>query len=89
MSARDISLREREELTRIMVRRVTTDPKTGFTGVVLVASFAILRPSIAIFSAERTRLRPFGRWELSVIVETQGSYKETIRCGGCEKEPES
>ena len=79
---------ERKELTRIMVRRTATDPKTGFTGVVLVASFAILRPLMAISSAERTRLRLFGCWELSVMVETQGGHERTVRRGGCEEAPE-
>ena len=68
-----------------MVRRTATDPKTGFTGVVLVASFAILRPSMATFSADITLLLPFGRWELSVMVETQGSDKKAVRGGGCER----
>ena len=51
-----------------MVRRTAADPKTGFTGVVLVASFAILRPLMAKFSAEITLPWPFSCWELSVIV---------------------
>ena len=60
---------------------MTTDPKTGFTGVVLVASFAILRPSMAIFSAEVTLPRPFGRCELSVMVESRGSHEKAVRRG--------
>ena len=72
-----------------MARRMATDPKTGFAGVVLVASFAILRPSMATFSAARTLPRPFGRWELSVISETQGSHEKAVKRGGCKREQES
>ena len=58
-----------------MVRRMATEPKTEFTGVVLVASFAMFRPSMAIFNAGMTLPRPFCRWELSVIAEIQGEHK--------------
>ena len=44
-----------------MVRRVTTELKTGFTGVVLVASFTRFRALMAIFNAGITLLRPFRR----------------------------
>ena len=53
------SSRKRKEFTRIMVRRTDTEPKTGFTGVVLVASLATFRPSMAIFNAGMTLPRPF------------------------------
>ena len=53
----------------------------GCAGVVLEASFAILRPSMAIFSAEITLPRPFGRWELSVMVEMQGGCEKAVRRG--------
>ena len=52
-----------------MVRRMATEPKTGFTGVVLVASFAMFKPSIAKFNVGITLLRAFGRWELADMVE--------------------
>ena len=71
-----------------MVRRIATDPKTGFTGVVLVASFAILRTPVAVFSAETALPRPSGGWELSAMVEAQGSDERAVRRGGCEEEPE-
>ena len=71
-----------------MVSRTATDPKTGFTGVVLVASFAILRPPMAIFNAEMTLSWPFGRLDLSVMVETQGSHEKAVKRGSCEKGPE-
>ena len=71
-----------------MVSRVTTEPKTGFTGVVLVASLARFRTSMAVFKAGITFPRPFRCWELSVIVEMQGSYEEAVRREGCEEEPE-
>ena len=73
-----------------MVRRVATELKTGFTGVVLVASLARLRASMAVFNAGVTFPRLFCRLELSVMVETQGSCEEAVRDveEGCEEEPE-
>ena len=71
-----------------MVRRAATDAKTGFTGVVFVASFAMLRTPMAMFNAETALPRPLGRWELSVMVETEGGHERTVRRGGCEEEPE-
>ena len=77
-----ISLRERKEFTRIMVRRTATEPKTGFTGVVLVAALAMFRPLIAMFNARITLLPPFCCWDLSVMVGTQGSHeKAAVRKG--------
>ena len=76
------------KLTLIIVRRMATEPKTALAGVMFESSLARFRPSIAIFSEERTPSRPFGRWDLSVMVETQGSCEEAVRCEGCEGEPE-
>ena len=70
-----------------MVSRIATDPKIGFTGVVLVASFAMLRTPMAMFNVE-TALPPSGCWELSVMVETEGGHERAVRRGGCEEEPE-
>ena len=55
------SSRKRKELTRIMVRRAATEPKTGFTGVVFVASFMMFRPLMAIFNAGIAMPLPFRR----------------------------
>ena len=74
----ETSRRERGGLTWIIVRRMTTEPKTGFIGVVLVASLAMLRPLIAIFNAGITLPRPFCRRELSVMVEMQGEWEEAV-----------
>ena len=52
-----------------MVRSVATAPMTGPPGVVLVASFAMFRTSMAVFKAGMTLPLPFRRWELSVMVE--------------------
>ena len=71
-----------------MVRRVVTDPKIGFTGVVLVASFAVLRTPMAVSSVETALPQPSGRWELSVMVETEGGHERAVRRGDCEEEPE-
>ena len=72
-----------------MVRSVATEPKTGFTGVVFVASSARFRTSMAVFKAGITSPRPFRCWELSIIVETQDNHEEAVRRQGCEEEPES
>ena len=56
--------------------------------MVFVASFRRLRASMAGFSVERPRHWPFVRWELSVIVGTQGSDGKVVKRGGCEKELE-
>ena len=68
--------------------RTPTEPKQPRLGpgVILDSSFARLRPSMAAFSGERTLSRPFGRRELSVMVETQSSCKKVVRRGGYGKE---
>ena len=71
-----------------MVRRTLTEPKTTVAGVMLESSFAKFRPSMATLSEEKTPSRPFGRWDLSVMVETQGSCEKAVRRGGSEGEPE-
>ena len=50
---------------------MATEPKAAFAGVMSARSFAKLRPSMAMFKAERTPSWPFGCWGLSVIVEMQ------------------
>ena len=54
-----------------MVRRAATEPKTGFIGVVLVASFITFNPLMATFNAGITLPPPFRRWDVSVMVEMQ------------------
>ena len=70
-----------------MARRMATEPKAAFAGVMLATSFARLRPSIATFNVERTPSWPFGRWCLSAMAKTQGGYGRGVRCGGCEEGP--
>ena len=55
------------------------DPKTGFTGAVLVVSFRMFRLLMAVFKVGIALLRPFCRWELSVMVEMQDEYREVAR----------
>ena len=64
-----------------MVRRIATEPKTGFTGVVFVASFAMFRPVMAISNAGATLLWPFCRCRLSrsVMVEMRGEDEGVVR----------
>ena len=68
------------------MRRVTTDATAGLAGVLLVASFATVRRLMAAFSAGRPR--PLVCWDLSVMVESQGSDEKVVRCGGCGEEQE-
>jgi len=63
------SHRRRRKLTRIIVRRTPTEPNTALAGVMLESSFARFKPSMATSSEERTPSRPFGRWDLSTMVE--------------------
>ena len=64
---------------------MATGPKTGPAGVLLEASFAILRPSMATFNAEIAPSRPFGGWVVSVMVESQGKDEKAAGFGGREK----
>ena len=53
--------------------------------MLLEASFAMLRPSMAMFSAEIAPSRSFGGWVLSVMVESQGKDEKAAGFGGREK----
>jgi len=64
----------------MVVSRTLVEPNTAMTGVMLEASFARLRVSMAAFSEGRAPFCLFGCWDLSVIVETElGSYETTAR----------
>jgi len=67
---------QKRELTRIMVRRMATEPKTALAGVILESSLARFRPSMAMFSEERPPSRPFGCWDVSVMIGTQGGWEK-------------
>ena len=69
-----------------ITRRMLTELKTALAGVTLESSFARFRASMAIFSEERTASRPFGRWDLSAMVEKKGSYEEAVRSMDREEE---
>jgi len=71
-----------------MVRRMLTEPKTALAGVMLESSFARFSPLMATSSEERTPSHPFGRLDLSAMVETQGSREKAVRGAGCEEESE-
>ena len=59
----------------------------GFTGVVLVASFAMFKLLMAMFNAGIILPPLFCRWDVSVMVETQCGRERAVRCGCCGKEP--
>ena len=65
--------------TLIMVRRTPTVAKAALAGVMLEIFSARFIASMAAFNKETVFFRPFGRWELVAMVETQGSCEETMR----------
>ena len=56
-----------------------TVAKTAFAGVMLEIFSARSMASMAAFNKEMALSRPFGRWELVAMVETQGSREKTVR----------
>ena len=60
------------------MRRILTDPNTALAGVILEISFARFMASMAIFNEEMALSRPFGRWGLVSIVETQGGSENMV-----------
>jgi len=64
-------------------------PKAALAGVMLEASFARLRKSMATFSEERALPRPFGRWDLAAMVGMQGGCEKAVQRTGNEEKPES
>ena len=64
------------------MRRALTAAKASLTGVMLASSFERLRPSIVVFSVERTPSLSSG------MVEAQGHPEKAVRRVGCEEEPE-
>jgi hypothetical protein len=63
--------------TLIVVSRTLAEANAAFAGMTLEVSSATSMASIAAFSEERAPFHAFGRWGLSVIVETQGSCEKT------------
>jgi len=43
---------------------------------------------MATFNAEIVFFRPLGRCDSASIVETRGSWEESVRGGGCEEDSE-
>ena len=73
------------KLTLIVVRRIVATPKTAGAGVALEASFPMFTRPMATSSERIARLRFF---ELSVMVERQGSYKAAVLGKGRAEDPE-
>ena len=64
------------------MRRIVTEPKAGFTGVVLVASFARFRPLIAIFREPRPDVCVVGSclpWPKRTVNARKGRSAEAMR----------
>jgi len=51
-------------------------PKAALAGVMLENFSARFMTSMAAFSEETAFPRPFGRWDLGVMVEAQGGREE-------------
>jgi len=62
----------------IIARRTLTVAKTAFAGVMLEIFSARSMASMAAFNKETALSRPFGRWDSVAMVETQGSWEETV-----------
>lgn len=72
-----------------MVSRTTAALNAIGAGVPLVASFAMVRTSMAAFNKVRAFSRPFGFWELVAIVDPLDGSEKTVRCVSHEEELES
>ena len=59
------------------MRRTVAEVNAVSTGIILVASFARFKASIAMLSEERESSCPFGRWDLVAMVE--GSCEKSMR----------
>ena len=65
------------KLTLIIVRATPTEPKTALAGVIVEASFARFKASMAAFNVETAPSRSLGRLEGSaMVVKTEGSCGE-------------
>lgn len=62
-----------------MARRMATELKMGFAGVMLATSLTRLRLLIATFNAERAPSWPSGCWGLPVMVGVQGKDVEVAQ----------
>jgi len=61
-------------------------PKTALAGVILEIFSARFVASMAAFKEEIEPSRPFGRWDLVVMVEAQGSCKKAVQRADREEE---
>ena len=60
----------------IIVRITLTEPKTALAGVMLEASFARFKASMAVFNTETTPSCSLGRWDSVFIVEVEVAGRE-------------
>ena len=63
----------------MVASRTVVEPNAAFAGMMFEVSFARLRVSMATFNEERAPPCPIGRWDLSVIVGTQGGCVKLLR----------
>ena len=62
-----------------MASRTLVEANAVFTGMMLEASLARLRASMAKFSEERAPPCSVGCWDSVAMVETQDSHEEAVR----------
>ena len=72
-----------------MARRTAAALNATWAGVAFAASFATAMTSMAAFNKERAFSRPFGFWDLVVIVESRGGCERAAGCVGHGEEFES
>ena len=70
----------------IVVRRFLAESSAALAGGMVEISSARLIASMAAFNEERALSRPFGRWDLVAMVETQGGCKKAVQRAGREEE---
>ena len=65
--------------TLIIVRRSLAEPNAFLVCAMVEASLTRFMASMAAFNKERVPFRPFGRWDVVAMVETQGRCEEAVR----------
>ena len=69
----------------MVVRRILAEVNAALAGIVLVASFAQSKASRAMLSDKMTPSRSLCGWDLSAMVETQGSCEKGVQRVGREE----
>jgi len=71
--------------TRIVVRRMLTEPKIALAIGGILDILAGFKASIASFNAEIAPSRPLDGWDSTSMVETRGNCERIVQRGSCEE----